>query len=331
MSSPLAPNSIAAAASAIRSPARGPRMCTPSTRSVSACGEDLHAAVGAARAPRARPLARNGNDALRYGDAAALRAPLRSCRPTAISGCGVDDAGDRVVVDVAVAGDDALDAGDAFFLGLVREHRARDHVADGVDAARASSRKCSSTGMRPCVVELDADRARGRGPSVFGTRPTATSTRSHAIGSLPSISTTHAVALRRCAPVTRAAEAELEALLLEDLLRLVGDLGVHAGQDAVEVLEHRDLRAEPRARPSPARGRCSRRRSRPGARAPRSYDSASVLVPMRSPSSSTPGSGARLAAGGDQDVLGVELDRRLRRLDHDRARARDAGRARGSA
>jgi len=34
MSSLLAPNSIAAAASAMRSPARGPRMWTPSTRSV---------------------------------------------------------------------------------------------------------------------------------------------------------------------------------------------------------------------------------------------------------------------------------------------------------
>jgi hypothetical protein len=42
-----------------------------------------------------------------------------------------------------------------------------------------------------------------------------------------------------------AAELELQALPLEELLGLGGDLVVHAGQDAVEVFEHGDLRAQP--------------------------------------------------------------------------------------
>ena len=40
------------------------------------------------------------------------------------------------------------------------------------------------------------------------------------------------------------AELELEALLPEDALELLGDLAVHAGQDAVEILDHRHLGAE---------------------------------------------------------------------------------------
>ena len=51
------------------------------------------------------------------------------------------------------------------------------------------------------------------------------------------------------------AEMELEALLLQHALELLGDLAVHAGQDAVEKLDDRHLRAEPRARPSRAPAR----------------------------------------------------------------------------
>ena len=49
-------------------------------------------------------------------------------------GIGVDDAGDNIVVHVTGFPGDHFDAGDAFFLGLVRQHRARDDVADRVDA-----------------------------------------------------------------------------------------------------------------------------------------------------------------------------------------------------
>ena len=40
------------------------------------------------------------------------------------------------------------------------------------------------------------------------------------------------------------AELELEALLAEDALEVLGDLPVHAGQDAVEILDHGHLGAE---------------------------------------------------------------------------------------
>src|ERR1043165_6929640 len=42
----------------------------------------------------------------------------------------VSDAGNRVVIDVAVAGDDLFNARNAFLLGFVREHWTGVYVAD---------------------------------------------------------------------------------------------------------------------------------------------------------------------------------------------------------
>ena len=46
---------------------------------------------------------------------------------------GIHDAGDGVVVDVAVAFGYVFDAGDGFFFGFVREHGAECAVADDAD------------------------------------------------------------------------------------------------------------------------------------------------------------------------------------------------------
>ena len=62
-------------------------------------------------------------------------------------GGGVDDAGNDVVVDVAVLAGELLRDGDTFVLGLVGEHGALvDDVADGVDAV--------NVGL-PVVVDFD--------------------------------------------------------------------------------------------------------------------------------------------------------------------------------
>ena len=52
-------------------------------------------------------------------------------------GVRVDDGGHAHVVDVRRPPAHALHADDALVLGLVRQHRACDHVADRVDAAKS--------------------------------------------------------------------------------------------------------------------------------------------------------------------------------------------------
>ncbi len=51
--------------------------------------------------------------------------------------------------------------------------------------------------------------------------------------------------LRATTGIAPTTEVEVEALLLEQPLRLPGDLAVEAEEDVVEVLEHGDPRAEP--------------------------------------------------------------------------------------
>ncbi|MNN55061.1 hypothetical protein D3C81_1699160 [compost metagenome] len=52
---------------------------------------------------------------------------------------GIDDAGDKVVVDLMGLAGNALDARYRFILGLVREHRARGDVADYPDAGHRTA------------------------------------------------------------------------------------------------------------------------------------------------------------------------------------------------
>ena len=69
---------------------------------------------------------------------------------------GVDDIRDDVVVHVpGLAGED-LGHGDAFILGLVREHRAAIDIADGEDAGDAGLEVAVDDDAFP-VVELHAD------------------------------------------------------------------------------------------------------------------------------------------------------------------------------
>ena len=96
----------------------------------------------------ARPLAMNGGTSpWRTG----CRPPGSSCSvlPTPCDlRVRVDDRGDCVVVDVPRLPRHRLDRRDALFLGLVREHRPRDHVADRPHAGHG----------RPVVV-VDLDEA----------------------------------------------------------------------------------------------------------------------------------------------------------------------------
>ena len=123
---------MATAASAIMLPASGPRMCTPSTRSVLASARIL-TKPSVVRLTLARPLAVNGKFADVVGDAGGFQLFLGFADRGDFR-IGVDDVRDHVVIHMAgLAGEDFGDR-DAFVLGLVRQHRAGDDVADGIDA-----------------------------------------------------------------------------------------------------------------------------------------------------------------------------------------------------
>src|ERR1700680_503912 len=161
-------------------------------------------------------------------------------------GIGVDHVRDRVVVHVASLARDDLGRGNTFVLGLVSEHRPRDHIADGEDARHAGAEM---------PVDLDAALLVKRDTrflkaEAFGVRHAADG-HEHHVGF-------HGLALAAAGGLDRhlerltlglhggtlVAEADLDALLLLDALELARHVGVHTGQDAVEELDHLDLGAE---------------------------------------------------------------------------------------
>ena len=83
-------------------------------------------------------------------------APPRSCPTARHFGIGVDDRRDHAVVHMSRLARQALGECHAFVFCLVREHRAADDIADGVDSGEASSRSRSSTTTRPLSSTLDA-------------------------------------------------------------------------------------------------------------------------------------------------------------------------------
>ena len=80
---------------------------------------------------------------------------------------GVDDRRDRVVIDLGFLPGQPLDDGDAFFLGLVRQHRPVDHVADRVEAGHI---RCEvfADGNTAGGIARDADLVK---PEPVGERP----------------------------------------------------------------------------------------------------------------------------------------------------------------
>src|SRR5581483_1418224 len=166
---------------------------------------------------------------------------------------GVDHVRDRVVVHVpGLAGKDFRN-GNALVFGLMRQHRARDDIADGPDA-RDVGRVIMVDNDASALVLLHADaietKAFGVGHAADGDE--------HDIG----LDRLRRATLRRLdAHLERLArsidrgdlggELEDEALLLEQALRLAADLAVHAGQRAVEKFDHGDLR--PKAAPHRAK------------------------------------------------------------------------------
>ena len=121
------------------------------------------------------------------------------------------------------------------------QHRSGDDVADGIDAG-SSGGEAGVDRDAALSVELDAGRLQ---PQALGVGLAADTEENPVAGdrlaSLGLDDTLLTVDPRRGDP---DAEVELETLFLEDALGLPGDLAVDAEEDAVEVLENGDLRAQ---------------------------------------------------------------------------------------
>ena len=247
-------------------------------------------------------------------------------------GVGVDHRGDRVGVDVAgLAGHD-LDRDHGLVLGLVRQHGAGNHVADGEDCGHAGPES---------LIHRDA-------ALVVAPHPDLIQPETGGIGPPPDGDQHHLAfegrgrAARRRFHVKRhigavghgarhlGAEPEFDSLPGQCALHVPGDVGVHAGHDAVEELDHRDGGTEPaphRAQLEPdiaaADDHQPRRHFGERQRAGRGHDAALVDLDA--------GQAGRFRAGRDQDAAGLQGARRRAAVGRFDRHLAGGGDARGAA
>ncbi len=134
----------------------------------------------------------------------------------------------------------------ALVFRLVGEHRARDGVADGVDA-RHAGREMRVGLHAAALVERDADRVQ---PEARDMRPAADREQHHVGADRLGRAARGGFHLQRHASVVHRSagylrrQAELHPLLGQDAFELLAHLAIHAGQDAVQEFDDRHLRAE---------------------------------------------------------------------------------------
>mmetsp|Transcript_3347 Transcript_3347/g.13365 ORF Transcript_3347/g.13365 Transcript_3347/m.13365 type:complete len:593 (-) Transcript_3347:180-1958(-) len=190
-------------------------------------------------------VGREGEGSLVVRDARLLELVLRLAHVGKL-GHGVDHAGDGVVVDVASISRQRLDHRDAFLLGLVGQHGAVDDVADGVHALHLRA-EVVVHGNAAEAVGLDAEvlqaQVVGEGPAAGGDQHDV-----HVhllrVSALAGLHGHLDAAGGHLRVGDLRAELEVDALLLQDLLKLLGYLRVHARRAVVEELDHGHVRAE---------------------------------------------------------------------------------------
>src|SRR5262249_8918448 len=159
----------------------------------------------------------------------------------------VDHVRDRVIVYVTGLTGENFGDGDSLVLGLVCEHRSRDHVADGIDAGYVG---------RVAVVDLNAAAIVERNTDLLQAETVdvrhPADRDQHDIsfdsfGSAPGrrLDSRLELAARAVDRSDLGRQAERHALLFENALKLPRDFSIHAGQNAIQKLDHVHLRTEP--------------------------------------------------------------------------------------
>lgn len=176
-------------------------------------------------------------------DAGGLDLSLVLANPSDL-GVGVHDGGNGGVVDVAVALLDVLDGGNGLLLGLVSQHGAEGNVTDNTDMGKLGAVLLVDD-QTATVVLVNTDALEVQALSV-GTTANGDQDNISIQGLLlATLSRLNTQGDSGAAVITLGdlgASLELNALLAQDLLGLLGNLGIHTGTtDLTKELDNGNL------------------------------------------------------------------------------------------
>src|SRR6516162_1517240 len=159
----------------------------------------------------------------------------------------IHDARNHVVIHVSRLTCDNFGNGHTFVLGLVRQHRSRHHVANGVDALHVGGEVRVDL-YTTAIIDANAGLLQAE---TFGVGHAADADQ-HDVGFQRLLGAAGSRLDLRDERLARRIDAgdfrtepELKPLLFPEALKLPRDLTVHAGQNAVQEFDDRDLGAEP--------------------------------------------------------------------------------------
>mmetsp|Transcript_6535 Transcript_6535/g.13527 ORF Transcript_6535/g.13527 Transcript_6535/m.13527 type:complete len:256 (-) Transcript_6535:432-1199(-) len=160
---------------------------------------------------------------------------------------GVDDVGNAFIVHMTSLAANLLSNGYAFLLGLVRQHRPADHIANRVDPGHVGCKVVIDLNL-PSLVDLDANvvKAQAICKGDAASRAEDDICIDHLLRTtLNRLDGEGGAALRLSdGRHDLRTHLELHPLLLKDPLQRRGDLRVHAWCDAIEELDYSHLGAE---------------------------------------------------------------------------------------
>ena len=162
-------------------------------------------------------------------------------------GRGIDHAGDHVIVHMACLAGQNLGHGHALILGLVGQHRAGNGITDGIEAWQAGGEM--GVGLDLAARQhLDPQRLQPQ----TGGKGFAARGQQHDIGLLAARAAVFLEGPAHRGPALGSVHAlhggtqnEGQPLLGQDALEGLGDFGVHAGGDGIQIFHHRHLGAKP--------------------------------------------------------------------------------------
>ena len=155
---------------------------------------------------------------------------------------GVNHPRNGVEVDMPMLASNALSHGNALFLGLVRQHRAAHHIANRPDVGQVGF-AVSVGHNRAALVQLQSDSFRGK-PNRVGNAANRDDELVYVqrLGFAFGIGVRHRHTFFTGFNVANLdAQLNLQALLGESLVRLLGNLLVHSAEESWQTFQHRHL------------------------------------------------------------------------------------------
>jgi len=160
----------------------------------------------------------------------------------------IDDGGNNIIVDMTVSSGDHLRNGETFIFSLVGQHRSKSNVTNASNVGDVGL-ELRVDDNATAVINFDTNilkaKALGEGTTTNGEKNNI-SFQSLVVATLGSFDVNLDNTINNLSTIDLGVKLEVEALLLQSLVEVLGKLGVHTTTNGTKVLNNGDLSTKAR-------------------------------------------------------------------------------------